>query len=49
MGRALGWVVIVSLIVILGTHPSVMAGLIHHLLDLLKGAGNELAAFINSL
>jgi hypothetical protein len=49
MGRAVGWVVIVGLIVILGTHPSVMAGLIHHLLDLLKGAGNELAAFINSL
>jgi hypothetical protein len=48
MGRALGWVVIVCLIVILGTHPSVMAGLIHHLLDLLKGAGHELAAFINS-
>jgi len=49
MGRAVGWVVIVGLIVILGTHPGVMAGLIHHLLDLLRGAGNELAAFINSL
>jgi hypothetical protein len=49
MGRAVGWVVLVGLIVIVGTHPGVMAGLIHHLLDLLKGAGNELAAFISSL
>ena len=47
--RPAGWVVIVALIVVLGTHPSVIAGLIHHLLDLLKGAGDELAAFINSL
>jgi hypothetical protein len=49
MGRAVGWVVLVALIVVVGTHPSVMAGLIHHLLDLLKGAGDELAAFITSL
>jgi hypothetical protein len=49
MGRAVGYVVLVSLIVVIGTHPSVMAGLIHHVLNLLKGAGDELAAFINSL
>ena len=49
MGRALGWVVIVGLVLVLGTHPGVIAGLIHHLLNLLKGAGDELAAFISSL
>lgn len=49
MGRAIGYVVLVGLIVVVGTHPGTMAGLIHHILDLLKGAGDELAAFINSL
>lgn len=48
MGRAVGYVVLIGLIVVLGTHPSVMVGLIHHILNLLKGAGDELAAFINS-
>lgn len=49
MGRAIGWVVIVALVLVLGTHPGVMAGFVHHLLAVLRGAGNELSSFINSL
>jgi hypothetical protein len=49
MGRAIGWVVIVGLILVLGTHPGVMAGLVQHLFNVLRGAGNELSSFISSL
>jgi len=37
MGRAIGWVVLVGLVLVLGTHPGVMAGLVHHLLAVLRG------------
>jgi hypothetical protein len=49
MGRAIGWVVIVALVLVLGTHPGIMAGFVHHVLAVLRGAGDELAAFVNSL
>jgi hypothetical protein len=49
MGRAIGWVIIVALVLVLGTHPGVMAGFVHHVLAVLRGAGNELASFIDSL
>jgi hypothetical protein len=49
VGRAIGWVVIVGLVLVLGTHPGVMAGLVHHLLAVLRGAGNELSSFLSSL
>ena len=49
MGRAIGWVVIVGLVLVLGTHPGVMAGFVLHLLAILRGAGNELASFVSRL
>lgn len=49
MGRAIGWAVLVGLVLVLGTHPGVMAGLVLHLLAVLRGAGNELSSFVNSL
>lgn len=47
MGKAIGWVVVVGLVLVLGTHPGTMAGLIHHLFDVLRGAGNELSSFLS--
>ena len=49
MGRAIGWAVVVGLVLVLGTHPGVMAGLLLHLVAVLRGAGNELSSFVNSL
>ncbi len=49
MGRAIGWVVLVGLVLVLGTHPGVMAGLIHHLFVVLRGAGDELSSFVSRL
>jgi hypothetical protein len=48
MGRAIAWTAIFGLILVLGTHPGVMAGMIHHLFNVLRGAGNELSAFVSS-
>jgi hypothetical protein len=47
--RAIGWLVLVGLVLVLGTHPGVMAGLVLHALALLRGAGNELSRFVSSL
>jgi hypothetical protein len=49
MGKAIGWVIVVGLVLVLGTHPGVMAGFVHHLLAGLRGAGNELASFLDKL
>jgi hypothetical protein len=49
MGKALGFLVVLGLILVLGTHPGVMAGLFRMLFEILKGAGNELSAFVTSL
>jgi hypothetical protein len=49
LGRAIGWVVIVGLVFMLGTHPGSMAGLVHHLFAVLRGAGNELSSFVSRL
>ena len=49
MGRAVGWVVVLGLVILLGTHPGSLLGLLHHILGLLQGAGNELSAFFNLL
>jgi len=47
MGRAVGWTVILGLVLVLGTHPGIMANLLHDLLTVLRGAGNELSAFVS--
>ena len=49
MGRAIGWAVVVGLVLVLGTHPDMMAGLVQTLFAVLRGAGNELSSFVNSL
>ena len=49
MSRAIGWAVLVGLVLVLGTHPGVMAGLLLHFLAVLRGAANELSSFVNSL
>jgi len=49
MGKAFGFLVVLGLVLVLGTHPSVMAGLFKELFVILRGAGNELSAFVTSL
>ena len=49
MGRAIGWAVLVGFVLVLGTHPGVMAGLVVHLIAVLRGAGNELSSFVSAL
>lgn len=49
MGKAFGFLVVLGLVLVLGTHPAVMAGLFHTLFGVLRGAGNELSAFVTSL
>ena len=49
MARAIGWVVIVGLLLVLGTHPAIMAGFVHHVLAVFRGAGNELSSFLSRL
>jgi hypothetical protein len=49
MGRALGWTLIVLLVVLIGTHPSTAVGLVQDFLRALHAAGAELSAFINAL
>ena len=49
MSRAMGWVAIVAIVVLLGTHPGSLAGLLHHFVLILHRAGDELSAFVNRL
>ena len=49
MGRALGWTLIVLLVVLIGTHPDTVMGLVHNFLSVLRTAGDELSAFVNKL
>jgi hypothetical protein len=47
MSRALGWTLIVLLVVLIGTHPDTVIVLGHDFLRVLHAAGDELSAFIN--
>lgn len=49
MSRAVGWALVLGLVILLGTHPSVLAGLLHHFLAILQRAGDELSAFVSKL
>lgn len=49
MSKAVGWVVILSLVLILGTHPGSAAGLVQHAWTVLQRAGQELSSFVNDL
>jgi hypothetical protein len=47
--RAVGWLVVIMLVLLLGTHPDQAAGLMHHALAILQGAGNEMSTFVSKL
>ncbi|HYK71439.1 MAG TPA: hypothetical protein VEV45_26095 [Streptosporangiaceae bacterium] len=49
MGRAVGWTLLILLVVIIGTNPGTAVGLAHHLLAVLQRAGSEISAFVNDL
>jgi hypothetical protein len=49
MGRALGWTLIVLLVVLIGTRPGTAVGLLLDFLRVLHAAGDELSAFISGL
>jgi hypothetical protein len=49
MGRAVGWTLIVLLIVLIGTHPGTAIGLVQNFLGVLHHAGDELSTFVNQL
>lgn len=49
MSRAVSWALIVALVVLIGTHPSSMAGLVHSALGGIQRAGSELSAFVSKL
>lgn len=49
MSKALGWVLIITLILLAGTHPGALAGLTQQALGLLHQAGNELSSFAAKL
>ena len=49
MGRAVGWFVIVFIVVLAATHPNSLVGLIQATLGVLQRAGDELSAFVNRL
>jgi hypothetical protein len=46
MNRALAWVAIVGLVLLIGAHPDNAAGLFHHFAEILRTAGNELSDFL---
>jgi hypothetical protein len=49
MSRAIGWTLIVLLVVLIGTHPDTVMGLAHNFLAVLHTAGDELSAFVSKL
>lgn len=49
MGRAVGWTLLILLVVIIGTNPGTAVGLAHHFLAVLQHAGSEISAFVNDL
>lgn len=49
MSKAVGWVLIIALVLLLGTHPSTLAGLFDGALNVLHKAGDELSAFASKL
>jgi hypothetical protein len=49
MSKAVGWAVVVGIVLLLGTHPGSLAGLLQHFFAVLQRAGDELSSFVNSL
>jgi hypothetical protein len=49
MSKAVGWALIVSFVVLLGTHPGTIIDLLHNFLSVLQRAGDELSSFVKML
>ena len=49
MSKAVGWALIVSFVVLLGTHPGTIVGLLDNFLSVLQRAGDELSSFVKML
>jgi hypothetical protein len=49
MSKAIGWALIVSLVLLLGAHPGTLVDLLHHFFAVLQRAGDELSSFVNML
>jgi hypothetical protein len=49
MSRALGWTLVILLVVMLGTHPGSVMTLLQDFLGVLHRAGDELSTFVNQL
>jgi hypothetical protein len=49
MSRAIGWTLVILLVVLIGTHPDTVLGLTHNFLTVLHRAGDQLSAFVSKL
>lgn len=49
MNKAVGWALIFSIVLLLGTHPGSTAELAHDALAVFQRAGNELSSFVSKL
>jgi hypothetical protein len=49
MGRAVGWTLLILLVVVIGTNPGTAVTLAHHFLAVLQRAGSELSTFVSDL
>ncbi len=49
VSKAVGWGLIILVVLLLGTHPGALAGFIEHAFAALERAGDELASFVSKL
>jgi hypothetical protein len=49
MSKAVGWALIVALVLLLGSHPGTLVDLLHNFLAVLQRAGDELSSFVKML
>jgi hypothetical protein len=49
VSKAIGWGLVIVLVILLGTHPGALAGFIQHFFGILERAANELATFVSKL
>jgi hypothetical protein len=49
VSKAFGWTLIVLFVVMVGTHPGALVGLVDRFLAVLDRAGSEFSSFLNDL
>jgi hypothetical protein len=49
VSKAIGWGLVIVLVILLGTHPGTLAGFIEHFFGILERAASELASFLSKL